>query len=154
VKKLIDLREYLLQRIPALAKNPDQLLTYIEQGKIAFSPGENFSHRYHFEAVIVVTGWRHSGDDIVIPVLEWLSVREPGFKPDEALTFEAELLSHEAVDLILKLKLSERVIVNDANGQRSITHVLPKPPLTMEPGAHWQFFINGPLGNYTLPDQE
>lgn len=50
MKKLTDLREYLLQRIPLLATNPDQLLTFIESGKIAFSKGDNFSHRYFFSS--------------------------------------------------------------------------------------------------------
>ena len=59
MKKLLDLREYLLVRVPALKKNPDQFLAYIEQGKITFSPGNNFSHRYQFEAIIIVAEWRH-----------------------------------------------------------------------------------------------
>lgn len=151
MKKLIDLREYLLQRIPALAVNPDQLLTYVETGKIAFSTGANYSHQYSFNAVIIITQWRHSADDVVIPLLEWLNVREPGFDPEKSLSFEADILNKETVDLAFKLALTERVIVQDQNGERSITHVLPAPPLEMEQNANWRFFVNGPIGNYTVP---
>lgn len=151
MKKLTDLREYLLQRIPQLKTNPDQLLAFIENGKIAFSKGENFSHRYFFEAVLVVTDWRSSADDIVIPVLEWLSVREPGFDQENALIFESELLNHESLDLVIKVNLTERVIVDDKSGTRIVTHVLPAPPITMNANVNWQFFIDGPLGNFTVP---
>lgn len=152
MKKLIDLREYLLTNIPQLAANPDQLLTYIESGKIAFSPGNNASHRYSFEAVIVVTDWHHDADYIFIPVLEWLAIREPGFNPEQALTFEADILSLEAIDIIIKLNLTERVIVTDDETGRTVTHVIPKAPLTFDPGATLQIIVDGPLGTFVLPD--
>lgn len=99
----------------------------------------------------MVSDWSSSADDIVIPVLEWLSVREPGFDQENALSFEAEILSHESLDLVIKLNLTERVIVVDKDEVRSVTHVLPAPPITLNPNIRWQFFIEGPLGNYTIP---
>lgn len=153
MKKLIDLREHLLQQIPELATNPDQLLTYIEAGKIAFSAGANSSHRYSFQAVVVVTDWHNDVDRIFIPVLEWLAVKEPGFNPDEALIFEADILSLEAIDIIIKINLTERVIVKDSEAGRTIAHVIPKAPITFEKDASLQFIVDGPLGTDHVPEQ-
>lgn len=153
MKKLIDLREHLLRSVPVLASNPDQLLTYVENGKIAFSPGKNASHRYAFQAVVVVTNWRSEVDAVIIPLLEWLAIREPGFNPDEALIFEADILSLEQIDFIIKVNLTERVIVNDSESGRTITHVLPGPPLQFDEGARLQIIVDGPLGTFKIPEQ-
>lgn len=153
MKKLIDLREHLLQQVAELAANPEQLLTYIESGKIAFSVGNNLSHRYSFQAVIVVTDWRNDSDSIFIPLLEWLAVKEPGFIPEEALSFEAEILSLEAIDIIIKINLTERVIVKDDETGRTINHVIPQAPLKFNQDVNLQFVVNGPLGSAQFPEQ-
>lgn len=153
MKKLSNLREHLIKQVPELATNPDQLLTYIETGKIAFSPGNNLSHRYSFQAVVVITDWRKEADSIFIPILEWLAVVEPGFNPDEALSFEADILSLEAIDIIIKLNLTERVIVKDTEALRTIQHVIPPTPLRFEPGTTLKFIVGGPLGSAELPEQ-
>lgn len=153
MKKLIDLRDHLLREVPALAGNPDQLLTYIENGKIAFSVGNNSSHKYSFQAVVVVTDWSNDADSIFIPILEWLAVREPGFNPDEALTFEADILSLDAIDIVIKLNLTERVIVKDHENGRTITHVIPPAPMQFDQGASLQFIVDGPLGIKQIPEQ-
>lgn len=153
MKKLIDLRKHLLTQVPLLAANPEQLLTYIEAGKITFSPGANASHRYSYQAVAVVTSWSSDIDNVIVPLLEWLAVREPGFNPDEAIIFEADILNLEQVDLIIKVNLTERVIVKDEESGRSIQHVIPGPPLEFDKDARLQIIVDGPLGTFQVPEQ-
>lgn len=153
MKKLINLRQHLLQQVPQLATNPEQLLTYIESGKIAYSAGKNLSHRYAFQAVVVVTDWHHDADSIFIPLLAWLGVKEPGFDQDEALTFEADILNLESMDIIIKVNLTERVIVTENETGRTITHVIPPTPMQFDQGASLQFIVDGPLGNSQIPEQ-
>lgn len=155
MKKLQDLRSYLLSKIPDLARNPDQLLTFVENGNILFSPGEwygNYSHAYKMPVRIIITDWRHPVDNIVLPLLEWMTVREPGFDPQTAIRFECEIIDKETVDISITVDITERVIVKYANGQQTVEHVLPEPVLQMNPDASWQFNNRAPGEDYIIPD--
>jgi len=156
VKKLHDLRKYLLTKIPDLERNPDQLLTFVENGNIIFSPGDwygNYTHRYKMPVRIVLTDWRLPVDDIVLPLLEWMTVREPGFDPNTAIRFESEIIDNETVDLSITIDVTERVRVSFKDGKRSIEHELPEPVLQMNADAQWEFNAKAPGENYTIPDQ-
>lgn len=142
MKKLTDLRDYLLSTVPELKRGPDRLHTFIENGTIEFWRGGSYSHLYRIPIRIIVTDYRGEADDIVIPVLEWLHVREPGLEERNSISFDVEVLSNEAIDLSLTVNVTERVIVKDENGQRHIHHVLPEPDPAMDPGAVWS--VNDP----------
>lgn len=150
MKKLADLRHYLEKIIPALKRNPDQLLVFIEDGRIIFYPGTNYSHNYKTSARLIVTDWKGKADDLIIAVLEWMSVREPGFNPETAVKFDLEILDKETVDIAFTLEITERVIVKLENDTRVITHVLPEPPLQMNADARWQFFTQYPGGEEVI----
>ncbi|MGD8174786.1 phage tail protein [Marinimicrobium sp. ARAG 43.8] len=152
MKKLNDLRDYLMQRVPSLKRDPDRLLTFVEDGRIIFHPGNNYSHQYRLPARIIVTDWAGNVDDIVLPLLEWISVREPGFNPEEILRFESEILDKEKVDLAFTVQLTERVVVTFQEGQRTITHILPEPAMQMNADASWELTTSGPDGTRTVPD--
>ena len=149
--KLHDLRDYLLRRIPELQRSPERLLTFVERGRIIFHHGGNYSHRYQIPVRVVITDWRGSVDDVTLPLLEWLLVREPGADPDNAIGFEAEIIDKETSDIAFTLEISERVIVTFAEGERHIEHVLPDPPLQMNDGAEWTLFVDGPPGQNVIP---
>lgn len=125
MNKLQDLRAWLTHRVPALARNPDQLLTFIDEGRIRFHAGSTLSHQYSMPVQVVVTDWRDSADDILLPILEWLRVREPGFDPDNTLSFDAEIIDKQTLDLSLRIQITERVIVTDSDDGWQIQHVLP-----------------------------
>lgn len=137
--KLNDLRGYLLAQIPQLERNPEQLLMYIENGKIRFhkSAPQNYSHRYTMPLSIIITDWQGSVDPLVIALCQWLAVREPGFDPEETLSFECEIIAQDKIDVQFTLQISERVIVKyDATtNTQTIEHVLPEPELQMNPDA-------------------
>lgn len=146
MKKLADLREYLEKRIPALKRNPDQLLVFIEDGRIVFYPGGNYSHNYKAAARVIITDWKGTTDDLIIAILEWMSVREPGFNPETAIKFDLEILDKETTDIAFTLEITERVIVTLENKQRIVRQDLPEPPLQMNPDARWQFFTQSTGG--------
>lgn len=141
MNKLNDLRQYLISRIDDLKRNPDRLAMFIENGQIAFAPSypkQNYSHRYTMPLTVIITDWQGSVDELVITLCEWLVVREPGFDPETALSFETEVLDNGKLDLLFRLQITERVIVNIENGERTIQHVMPEPPLQMNADASLQ----------------
>lgn len=152
MNKLTDLRKHLLNSIPALAAGPDRLLTFIEDGKIEFWDGDNLSHTLNMTARIIVTDWRDNPDDIIVPILIWMHTREPGRNPEEAIRFEAEMVSADTVDLSISLSLTERVIVHkEPDGYRT-EHVLPPAPVQMNPDAELRIDVTGPGGDYSYPE--
>lgn len=146
MKKINHLREYIINRVPALKTSPERLLVFIENGSIDFAAGNNLSHKYRFPARLVITDWHESVDLIILPILEWLRAYEPGFVPTDAIRFDAEILNHEKVDLSLTVNLTELVIVNKPCESRSyqVDHKIPNPPVEMDCDASLEITIVGP----------
>ncbi len=69
-----------------------------------------------------------SPDTIVVPLLVWLATNQPDLIADterryKTLTFEAEPVDHDALDIVFNLELSERVIVRAVPGGFECEHV-------------------------------
>ncbi|WP_251978560.1 phage tail protein [Salinicola avicenniae] len=140
MRKLANLRQHLLDSVPPLAADPDRLRTYTPSGSIRFSRGQHLSHEYRFTAEIIVMGHRGDLDPIVLPLLQWLAHYQPDADPEQAVSFSAEILSHEEQDLIFSVELTERVVAlvdNDAGTIRS-EHRLPEYPIDRDPAQRWQ----------------
>lgn len=145
MKKLKSLRQALIEACPALQRDPDQLLTFIENGSIRFHVGEqldNLSHLYTFTAQIALLDFAGDVDTVMVPLLRWLSIHEPNTPPDEAVTFEAELVKHDAVDLSISVRITERVLVSrDAGGNYLVEHKEDPPPIEDYGPTNWQLII-------------
>ncbi|MDT0501912.1 MULTISPECIES: phage tail protein [unclassified Halomonas] len=146
MKKLHLLRKHLIAAVPALARDPDRLLTFVEEGSIEFHRGPNLSHEYAFAAQLVLTDFAEDLDTVMLPLLQWLAKYQPDVDPGEALTFEAEILSNDAVDLALRLRLSERVIarVDCDSGRIEAEHVTLRFERDTCPAAQWQLYTREP----------
>jgi len=142
MKKLTDLRNHILNNVPDLKKNPDKLLTFIEDGSIEYWQGPNLSHSYTIPARIIVTDYTGDIDFLIVPILSWLSYREPGIDPQNAISFEAEILNNESWDLSVTVNITERVIVKTVPEGLDVQHVLPDPPLEMNDDAEWQIIMD------------
>ena len=142
MRKLADLRNHILSNVPALKKNPDKLLTFIEDGNIEFWQGTNLSHNYTLPVRLIVTDYAGDVDEIIIPILSWLMVREPGSDPQNTISFEAELLNNNSYDISITVNITERVIVKTTEAGIDVEHVLPDPPLEMNSDAQWQIIAD------------
>jgi len=141
MKKLEDLRGHLLANVPGLKRNPDKLLTFIEDGSIEFWPGQNLSHAYAIPIQIIVTDYAGNVDDLVLPILSWLQVREPGHDPMNTIRFEAELLNNNSYDIAITVNVTERVIVKATEAGLDVEHVLPEAPMEIE-ATEWEIIMD------------
>lgn len=143
MKKLHRLRAHLINAVPALANDPERLLTFVEEGSIEFHRGPNLTHEYQFTAQLVLTDFSADLDTIIVPLLYWLAEYQPDADPNEALSFEAEILSHQSVDVALRVKLTERVLskVDCDTGQIKVDHALPRFEVTGCPSPRWQLLM-------------
>lgn len=110
MKKLFALRQFLIDAVPGLERDPDRLRTFVEDGSIEFHRGPNLSHQYTYTAQLIAIDWAADTDTLICPLLDWLSIYQPDLDPAQAVSFEAEILNNDAVDLALRVQLTERVV--------------------------------------------
>ncbi|AQU84929.1 MULTISPECIES: phage tail protein [unclassified Halomonas] len=154
--KLQSLRQHLLNAVPELKRNPEQLHTFINDGKIKFARGQTLSHQYAVDAQIVITDYSGSLDTVIIPLLQWLNHYQPDLIEEEAVQLEAEILNNTSWDLAITVRLTERVVakVDCQTGRINAEHRMPAFPIDACPATHWQLNIKHPGANdYTLEAQ-
>ncbi|EPC02474.1 hypothetical protein L861_08905 [Litchfieldella anticariensis FP35 = DSM 16096] len=146
MKKLHLLRTHLINAVPGLARDPDRLLTFVEEGSIEFHRGPNLSHEYQFAAQLVLTDFSEDLDTVMLPLLQWIADYQPDVDPGEAISFEAEIHNNKSVDLALRLRLTERVIarVDCETGSIQVEHALPHFASNECMATHWQLSTRGP----------
>lgn len=144
--KLQHLRAHILASVPELARNPEQLHTFVNDGKIKFARGQNLSHQYTVDAQIIITDYSGSLDTVMVPLLQWLNSYQPDLDPDEAVQIEAEILNNTHWDLALTVRLTERVVakVNCETGRIESEHRMPEYPIDACPAKSWQLYVKGP----------
>jgi|JI8StandDraft_1071087.scaffolds.fasta_scaffold44858_4 hypothetical protein len=132
MKKLKNLREYLLANIPTLNQDPERLLIFADKGKVV-SNSLSLSFEYDYTVNLIVTDFAGDTDTVMVAVLAWYKQHQQDKAFPCNIEFEADILNHQAVDLSLKLPLSERVIVTkDAEGNITDMHHCDEPVMDTE----------------------
>lgn len=147
MKKPTELRAWLAEKVPHLAKHPDRLHVFIEKGRLA-SRLNSLAFEYRYELQLLFTDFADHPDTLMIPLLAWLQANQPDLlqhpdRQDSAVRFEAEILDNENSDLLVVLDLTERVVVTLAGGIYTATHCDEPalPDLTGPTG--WAMDANG-----------
>lgn len=134
---------------PDLARDADRLKVFIEAGSIACTAAKSISFEYAYTLNVVVIDYTAHPDRLIVPALAWISTHQPELLQNrdlmrEGFKFEAEILSNNAIDISLQLRLTERVrVAEQAGGGHAIEH-LPEPPL--DPYADvesWEYILQG-----------
>lgn len=123
------LRAALVAALPQLSASPDQLLVFVNEGRIEATGTRTASFDYEYECEIIIRDFVGSADDVMIAVVEWARSNQPDLVTNrderrDGMTFVADVLSNSAVDLAIKVKLSESVVVGvDDDGNRTVEHI-------------------------------
>ncbi|WP_083953402.1 phage tail protein [Thauera butanivorans] len=151
--KPASLRAAIEAAFPDLQTNPDRLLVFVNQGSIRCTAAASLSFEYGYTLEVIVTNFAAHADAIMVPVLAWVAQHQHELlaNPDrrDGITFEADLLDHSSMDLVIRLQLTERVVVSTAeDGTHTARHV-PEPPLDLNPYADtWSLTIRHPDGTH------
>lgn len=134
MRKPIELRAFLTERIPHLAKHPDKLLVFVEKGSVATKQGRGLGFEYRYTLQLVFTDYVEPADTITVPLLVWISTNQPDLiadttKRDQAIRIEAEIIDHKTTDIAITLELSERVLVKPVEGGGYECEHLPEPEM-------------------------
>ena len=148
MKKLASLREYLLSS--PLSLQADDLLTTVKQGKVISFQGEDNPHfELRYTANLAITSYHGTTDEVSYWVLQWLGQHQPQHQ-QEAIAFEATILSPSAIDLSLSIALSEIIKVRTEKEGVSL-HSCTEPNLAeallpqKQPEITVEYAPNGPV---------
>ncbi|MDW5417435.1 phage tail protein [Iodobacter sp. CM08] len=143
--KPASLREYLSATVQHLAHNPDKLAIFIDEGNLIATAGKSLSFEYQYTLNAIIQDYADHPDTIMVPVLAWVSSNQPELfsnvdKRQNGISFEADILNHDTIDLSIKINLTERVVVREIDGKPVITHY-GEPPLDEYAGKDWALFL-------------
>ncbi len=132
------LRHALNKSVPYVRENPDRLHLFVDNGSLVATAAASISWEYRYTLNVVVTDFTGDQNLLMAPILYWLRDNQPDAlqSPDEReklFTFEVDILGNGACDLSLNLKLTERVLAREVNGQMQVEAV-PEPD---EPEEYW-----------------
>ncbi|GAB7536274.1 phage tail protein [Burkholderia sp. 3C] len=110
------LRTVITTAVPSLAGTPDSLLMSINAGAIGAIGTGTSSFDYEYECEINLWAGVADIDTVMVAVLDWVRINQPDLvmNPDRrrnVITFFATLPQGDRVNLDLKLRLSESVLV-------------------------------------------
>lgn len=147
MEKPKQIREVLTRCVPYLATNPDKLHLFIAPGNVESTGASSLSFEWQYPLTIGVEDFAGHPDQIMVPLLAWLRQHQPELmtndeKRKDGITFEAEYLANDLIDLIITVKLTEGVRVWQ-NEQGIGWEHLPEPPEDPYDGITWELFING-----------
>jgi hypothetical protein len=134
MRKANELREYLTRHNRFLNEYPDRLHVFVEQGSIHCTATRSLSHEYRFTLTIVVTDYAGPTDALMLPLLAWIRIKQPELlanptRRENAISFDVELLDHNAADVEIKIPLTERVIVQSVPGGEGMIAIHEDEPV-------------------------
>lgn len=127
--KLNEVREIIVRANRYLQDNPDKLQVFIDSGKIVSTGAGGLSFEYDYTLTVIVQDFYGHADLIVLPLLVYLRTNQPELfenysKNKELIQFDVEFLDQSSIDLMLKINLTERVLVrDDGAGKLRAEHV-------------------------------
>lgn len=116
MKKHDSLRAALTAALPELARDPNALAIYIEQGSIAARHGGNLGWEYRYDCYLQLLEFRHAPEQLFLPLLLWLRTHQPDLllNHDRGLTaikFSLDVVDQQSVDIEIILPLTEAIDV-------------------------------------------
>jgi hypothetical protein len=135
MKKPDSLRAFLANVLTEALRQPDALDLHVEGGTIAARHGVNLGFEYRYKLVISAFDFRGDAVQLFLPLLLWLRVNQPEILLNhddgvKAITFEADIMSNDAQDIIITLPLTEAVdVLPRADGSGYDFTVRDEPPI-------------------------
>ncbi|KGQ36806.1 phage tail protein [Gallibacterium genomosp. 1] len=145
MKKPAQLREVIEKAYPYLRNNPDRLQIFIDDGHIIATNATSLSYEYQYTLNIIITDFDKDMAIIIVPLLAYLRKNQNELfdnpaKRQDTVAFETDLINQTTQDLSLKIKLTERVKVEQTEKGTEITY-LPEPIAANETLERLELYI-------------
>lgn len=127
MEKPASLRAEIERALPEIAANPEKLVMFVTDGRVQ-AYKNTLSHESAYTLTLVIENYSGGQDEINAVIINWLQkhqadILNPGGNTDGRYTFEADILRHDAADLLIQLQLTERTrVIPDDKGRIVIDH--------------------------------
>ena len=147
MNKPAQIRAVLEAALPYLKRDPENLLVFIENGRVASSLGRR-GWEYRYTVTVGLLDFAGHPDTVILPLLDWIRSSEPALlqnrdSSEKAIEFEAEIRNNRTCDLMLKIPLTERVMIDVEEGITRANHL--DEPCMMPTVDRLQVYLKGDL---------
>ena len=128
------LRKALTDAVPVLARNPDMMRIFIDNGKLASTLAASLSFENQYTLNVVVTDFTGDIELLLVPIQAWLRIHQADIMTTEegrkkGFTYFADINDNDSADISISLMLAERTLVKEDGDKLHIETVTePQPP--------------------------
>lgn len=131
MNKPASLRKAISEGIPFLGQNPDKLHIFVDEGAIVSTLAATISYERQYNLNLLITDFYGDQDILDAVILFWLRRNQPDIMAnsdnrEKGYTFEVDILNNGGCDISINLKLTERTIVKEVDGQM-VVEAVPEP---------------------------
>ncbi|WP_333498482.1 phage tail protein [Kluyvera sp. CHPC 1.2972] len=128
------LRKALTDAVPDLARNPEMMRIFIDNGKLASTLAASLSFENQYTLNVVVTDFTGDIELLLVPVQAWLRIHQADIMTTDegrkkGFTYFADINSNDSTDISISLMLTERTIVKEQGHELHVEQAPePQPP--------------------------
>ncbi|HDG1666721.1 TPA: phage tail protein [Kluyvera ascorbata] len=128
------LRKALTDAVPDLARNPEMMRVFIDNGKLASTLATSLSFENQYTLNVVVTDFTGDIELLLVPIQAWLRIHQADIMTTDegrkkGFTYFADINSNDSADISISLMLTERTLVREEGDKLHIETVPePQPP--------------------------
>lgn len=132
--KPTSLRKALTDAVPDLARNPEMMRIFIDNGKLASTLATSLSFENQYTLNVVVTDFTGDIELLLVPIQAWLRIHQADIMTTDegrkkGFTYFADINSNDSADISISLMLTERTLVREEGDKLHIETVPePQPP--------------------------
>ncbi|MGM1347744.1 phage tail protein [Serratia liquefaciens] len=153
MKKAELLRDALIASNQWCKANPEQFTVWVEKGHIEIQATGESSFMYLYPIQVLAMDFPGQLDDLMLPLLAWVWENQPDLllNPDnnKKIEFDADIVSDDSADILLKVPVWERVMVTIENGKPVAQHLAEDKPRFC--GGDWQMVFDPEQGGELVP---
>ena len=125
------LRKALTDAVPVLARNPDMMRIFIDNGKLASTLAASLSFENQYTLNVVVTDFTGDIELLLVPIQAWLWIDQADIMTTEegrkkGFTYFADINDNDSADISISLMLAERTLVKE-DGDKLHIETVPEP---------------------------
>ena len=109
------LRKALTDAVPDLARNPEMMRIFIDNGKLASTLATSLSFENQYTLNVVVTDFTGDIELLLVPIQAWLRIHQADIMTTDegrkkGFTYFADINSNDSADISISLMLTERTL--------------------------------------------
>ncbi|MND11427.1 P2 phage tail completion protein R (GpR) [compost metagenome] len=148
MKKAELMRDTLTRSNTWCKANPELFIAWVEKGHIQIEATGEASFMYHYTIQVLAVEFPGQVDDLMLPIMAWAWWHQPDLllNPDKnrQIEFDADIISDDLADILFKVPVWERVIVENVNGKPVARHLTEDRPRFN--GGEWEMVFDPDLG--------